>query len=203
MNDKAKLSLVQEKSDPFSIENLRLKQNFDELIGVKKQITLIPVRRPHRQEFIRVSSDPQMRLETVVYEEKEEKETYLVNPCLWSELGQELVPKVFYCYMNTKGVLRLWPVRVPGEDGKLDTWSLSAHKAAELAKEYWVRVAPNKSLGAYEVFHPLGDLDEPDWPKLTMQQIVDVAFEHRRIDSMDHPLVRGLGLSDALRVGDL
>ena len=33
---------------------LRLEQNFAELAGVKKRLVTVPVRKPHRQEFIRV-----------------------------------------------------------------------------------------------------------------------------------------------------
>jgi hypothetical protein len=37
-----------------NMDQLKLDQNFSEAIGVKKQITTIPIRKPGRQDFIRV-----------------------------------------------------------------------------------------------------------------------------------------------------
>jgi hypothetical protein len=91
-------------------------------------------------------------------------------------------------------VLRLWPIRLPDNNGRLDAWNQSALKAAEIAKEKWIRVASNRSLGAYEIYLPQGMLDDPEWPELSMQQIVNIAFEGRFIDSMDHPVVKELGI---------
>ena len=53
--------------------------------------------------------------------------------------------------INRQGVLFLWPIRLPGADGKLDDWSRSAMDAADEAKSRWVRITANMSLGAYDV----------------------------------------------------
>ena len=36
--------------------------------------------------------------------------------------------------INRQGVLFLWPIRLPGADGKIDDWSRSAMDAADEAK---------------------------------------------------------------------
>ena len=61
----------------FDFENLRLTQNFSELAGVKKAIITIQVRKPNRQEFIRVRPGEDWRFQTAVLELKEEREIYL------------------------------------------------------------------------------------------------------------------------------
>lgn len=180
----------------FDPSSLRLAQNFSETVGVKKALTTVPVRKPTRQEFVRVHPEKEFRLETAVLELKEERETYLVDPKLWSELPGELTPKVLFTTINRQGVLTLWPVRMPGEDGRLDFWNQSALEAAEMAQSGWVRVAANMSLGAYDVFQATGEIPDPDWPDASLQEILEIAFKGRYIESEDHPVIRQLmGLS--------
>ena len=47
----------------MDLNALRLDQNFDAAVGVKKLLTTVPVRKPNRSEFVRVRSggDFQMR----------------------------------------------------------------------------------------------------------------------------------------------
>lgn len=181
-----------EKAKLFDPSHLRLSQNFSETVGVKKALVTVPVRKPNRQDFIRVHPSSDYRLETAVLELKEERETYLVDPILWTELPSELVPKVLFTTMNRQGVLSLWPVRMPGEDGRLDEWNNSALEAAEMAKDSWIRLVANMSLGAYEVYEAAGTLPEPEWPTLDFGQILEVAFKGQYITDIDHPVIRRL-----------
>jgi hypothetical protein len=176
----------------FDLSRLRLAQNFSESIGVKKALLTVPVRKPNRQEFVRVHPDENMRLETAVLELKEDRETYLVEPELWAELAGELTPKALFTAINRQGVLTIWPVRLPGEDGRHDEWNRSALEAAQMAMNRWVRVAANMSLGAYEVYEASADLPDPQWPDLNFQQILEVAFKDRFVRSLDHAVVRRL-----------
>lgn len=181
------------KSDnPFDPSKLRLSQNFAETVGVKKALITVPVRKPNKQEFVRVHPSDEYHLETAVLELKEERETYLVAPELWPELPSELTPKVLFTTMNRQKVLTLWPVRLPGDDGRLDDWNASALEAADMARERWVRVVANMSLGAYEVFEASGDLPDPGWPEMAFSEILKVAFKGHYITEIDHPVIRRL-----------
>jgi hypothetical protein len=66
--------------DPFDVSKLRLDQSFVESAGVKKLLTTVPVRKPHKQEFIRVRSDPAYRDAFAVIEWKEDREFYILTP---------------------------------------------------------------------------------------------------------------------------
>ena len=176
----------------FSINELRLSQNFKQSAGVKKHITTIPVRKPGKQDFVRTHPDQHYRIDTAVIELKEERETYIVSPDLLAELDLEWVPKTLITYINRQGVLSLWPIRLPGNDGRIDNWNDSARDAAILAQDRWVRVSANMSLGAYEVFTATGDIPEPDWPELSFEEILKIAFKGRYIDTMDHSVVKAL-----------
>ena len=178
------------------IEKFRLTQDFNALSGVKKVHTTIPVRKPLKQEFIRVREGDRWRLETPVIELKEEREHYLVESHLWSEIPDEITPKVFFTSINRQGVCFLYPVKLPGEDGRIDTWNQSAMEAIQRAMKNWVRVSSNMSLGGYDVFEATGIQQEPQWPDLDLESLIQIAFKGRIINSMDHPVIQRLkGLS--------
>jgi hypothetical protein len=173
----------------FNLSELRLSQNFLEMAGVKKVITTIPVRKPGRQDFFRVHSSPDYYLETAVLEYKQERETYLVDRGLWSELPGEIIAKVLFTVINRQNILSIWTVRLPGADGRLDHWNQSALEAAEIAKKQWVRMGSNMNLGAYEVFLPTAEFSDPVWPDVTFQEMLKIAFKDKFIRDFNHPLL--------------
>jgi hypothetical protein len=171
---------------------LRLSQDFAATVGVKKALLTVPVRKPAKEWFVR--TNPNLRIETAVLELKEDRETYLVAPALWPELASESTfgPRALFAAMNRQNVLFIWPIRLPGPDGKIDDWNRSALEAASMAETRWVRVASNMALGAYDVFEATAEWPEPDWPDLSLSEILRVAFKGRVIDSMDHPTLKRL-----------
>jgi hypothetical protein len=190
--DKPNESKDQPSSNPFDPANLRLSQNFGASAGVKKLTTTIPVRKPGKQDYVRVHPDPAYSIETAVLEFKEERETFLVAPELWDELPGELTPKALFTTINRQKVVSLWPIRLPGEDGRIDEWNESAMEAATLAQKQWVRVSANMSLGAYDVYQATGEIPEPEWPELDLGQILEIAFKGRFIKDSDHPALKRL-----------
>jgi hypothetical protein len=180
--------------DPFDPASLRLSQDYAASLGVRKALLTIPVRKPDKSWFVRAHPDAAFHLDTAVIELKEDRETYLVAPNLWSALAAESTfsPRALFTAINRQGVLFLWPVRLPGADGKIDARSQSALQAAQLAQQGWVRVAANMSLGAYDVHQATGDLPAPDWPTYTFREMLRVAFRDRFIDNLDHPVLRKL-----------
>jgi hypothetical protein len=179
--------------NPFDPKSLRLDQNFAQTAGVKKLLTTVPVRKPNRQDFVRVHTDDAYRLApAAIIELKEDREVYLLRPDMAIELPGEFATATLFTAINRQGVLFLWPVKLPGPDGKHNEWHRSAAEAAELAIDKWVRVTANMSLGAYDVFEATGELPEPTWPDLPFSEILKIAFRDHIVDSADHPLVKRL-----------
>jgi hypothetical protein len=181
--------------DPFDLANLRLAQNFNETAGVKKLLRTVPVRKPNKQEFVRVHADPAFRENFAIIELKEDREVYLVvaSSGLVAELATEIINVAIYTAVNRQGVVFLWPVRLPNTDGKQMEWHRSAHDAAEEGTRQWVRVSPNMALGAYEVTVAEAITIEPQWPAgVTFQDLIRIAFRERLITSIDHPVVKRL-----------
>jgi hypothetical protein len=183
----------QVKPDPFDPAALRLDQSFASGLSVKKLLTTVPVGKPGRHDFVRVHPDLRYRLTpAATIELKDEREVYILTPSLAEELPGEYSLATLYTTINRQGVLRLWLVKLPEPDGKVLEWHRSAAEAAERAMHKWVRVTANMNLGAYEMLVASGKLPEPEWPDISFQEILRVAFRDRIVDSLNHPLIQRL-----------
>jgi hypothetical protein len=178
--------------DPFDPAALRLSQDFASSIGVKKVLTTVPCRKPNRHEFVRVRPGEEWRLETGVFEDKVNRETYLVSRDLWAELSGDVYPACLFLAVSRQNDVSLWPAKLPGADGRSNSWNESALAAAKLAESRWIRMAANLPGGMYDVFEAAGELSEPTWPELTFQQILKLCFKDRFIQSIDHAAIRAL-----------
>jgi hypothetical protein len=182
-----------EAPDPFDLDRLRVPANYEADAAVKKLITTVPVRRPHRQEWIWVHPHEDFRGVFMTIELREEREMYVALPQIAQELPGEIQRRMIYTVQNASRVTFLWPVRVAAPGDRLDDWSTSAHEAAAKAMRERIRLVANRSLGAYETFvtesPPTGF--EPKWPELSFQELIKLAFRSGRlIDSFDHPVIR-------------
>jgi len=179
--------------DPFDPASLRLDQSYVETAGVRKLLTTVPVRKPNRQDFVRVNPNPAYRLSpAAIIEVKDDREVYLLHPRIVADLPDEFVPATLFTAITRQGVPFIWPVKLPGPDGKHNEWHRSATEAAERAMTKWIRLTANMSLGAYEIFEATGVLSEPTWPDLPFQEILRVAFRDRFVETLDHPLIQRL-----------
>jgi hypothetical protein len=178
--------------DPFDPAALRLSQDFASSIGVKKVLTTVPCRKPNRHEFVQVRPGEEWRLETGVFEDRVNREMYLVSRDLWAELSGEVFPVCLFLAVNRQGDVFLWPAKLPGSDGRSNTWNDSALAASRLAESRWVRVASNQTGGMYDVFEAAGELSDPTWPELSLGEILKLCFKDRFIQSVDHAAIRAL-----------
>lgn len=192
MADKARIPKPETSGDPFDLSKLRLDQNFVELAGVKKLLTTVPVKKPGQQDYIRVHSAPEYRLDVAIIELKEDREIFLLQPTIARELPGEFVMSTIFTAINRQGVVFLWPVKLPSPDGRMNEWHRSAQEAAAMAMERWICVKANMSLGAYEIFEAASTVSDPKWPELTFQELLKVAFRDRFVNSLDHAVIKRL-----------
>src|SRR6516162_7750119 len=170
--------------DPFDPANLRLDPEYLKTGGVKKLLTTVPVRKPNKQDFVRVHPDSDYRLCGVaIIELREDRETYLVVP----SYAQQLDPQTFnhcnlYLTINRQKVVFIWPVKLPGLGGRISGWHTSGLEGAEKAITQWIRVVANMNLGAYEFFVAQSQLSDPEWPALPLSELLHIAFKGHVID---------------------
>jgi hypothetical protein len=188
--------LAAEKStvaaDPFDVASLRLSQDFASEIAVERVLTRIPVRKPGKQDFIRVHPSESYRLDTAIIELRDDRETYLVLPAFRTAVLQEIAPVRLYTAITRQGTLFLWPCKLPSSDGRRSEWHTSAIDAAGLAMERWTRIQSDMNAGSYQTFVAAGNLSEPEWPDLPFQELLRLAFRERLIDRLDHPVLERL-----------
>lgn len=176
----------------LDLTTFRVSANFNAIGGIKKVITNVPAKKPGTQTYFRVRPDAEWQMPALILQLKEDGDNYFVKPDLFDELANECRPKMLYTYITREGNVGLWPVNLPGEDGRLDPWSESAHAAAEHAQKHWVRLVANRQLGAYDVMEASGLADEPTWPEFDFKKLLALAFKDRLISDLSHPIIRKL-----------
>jgi hypothetical protein len=95
--------------------------------------------------------------------------------------------------ISRRGTLFIWPIPLVVDGRSMGrTWHESALKAAEIAKNKWLRIAADKSLSGYRVHLAEGEIPEPTWPHHSFSELLEIAFEGRIVQSVDHPVIRDL-----------
>ena len=175
-----------------NLSTMRLSANYGSALGVTKLLTKVPVGKAKPNVFIRAHTEEGMTFPAMVYEDKEAREQYLVDPSVAQELGGLVRPVLLCAAIDRQNNPFLIPVPMPGEDGSRNPWHESLAQAVEHAKKAWLRVSANMHVGAYDVYVAEGTLPEPAWPAHDMDALVQVAFRGKIITSMDHPVVQSL-----------
>lgn len=178
--------------DPFDPSALRLGASATVGIGVKRVLNNVRCSKPNKQEFVRVHTSQEYRLETAILRDEVQREDYLVAPALWPDLAGEITPVRIAAAITRHGNLFLWPAVLPPPDGRSNRWHDSMLEAQQHAITSWVRVQADMAVGEYSLFEATGNFPEPEWPDLTFQQILKLAFKTRFVDSMDHAILKAL-----------
>lgn len=180
--------------DPFDPLSLRLGSDYAESLGVKRVISTIPVRKPNKSEWFRVRPGDAWRLTTAVLEIERgvDRATFLLAPALRSEWSGEVSIAVLLTCINRSGDLFLWRIKLPGPDGRSNTWTDSAIQIATAAETTWCRMVSDTQNGHYTHFEPTAELPEPKWPDMSFAAMLRIAFRDRMIDTPDHPVLREL-----------
>jgi hypothetical protein len=184
-----------DSTDPFDLDALRV-EGLDD-IGVEKVLLTVPVRKPRKTEFFRVHPGEDYCLDSMVLVRAEsiDREVYLIAPALRAELLEDAQRVRLFTCVNKRGVVFLWPARLPDPEasgGGGRAWHISALEAADEAKKHWIRLQGNRDLGAYEMHRALGDLGEPAWRDKTFKELLKIAFKDRLIDTPHHDAIREL-----------
>jgi len=181
--------------DPFDPERLKISPEAASAFALKRPLLTVPVRRPAPHWFFRAHPDNRYHITTVVVELKEERgEIYLVDPCMWDEVvGLPCVQtKILVACVNRQQKFFFWPIRPPATDGRPNAWTTTAIEAARIAKDQWIRLESDMTLGAYEVAYAEHLTVEPEWPDAELHVLLRIAFQERHITRPDHTILQQL-----------
>jgi hypothetical protein len=120
--------------DPFDPAALRIDQN-TEALAVKRVWTTIPVGKPQKHHWFRVHPSEEFRLTkaaTIKLEEGIERDIYILAPHIAAAFPEEVSYVALFTVINRQEQIRIWPVRLPEDDGRWNDWSSSAWQAARL-----------------------------------------------------------------------
>lgn len=181
-----------------NLDSLRLDQEFAAMLGASQPILRVPIRKPSKEAHIRVHPSADFRFATTLIVLKDEGEHFLVAPSLREALADEPTCgsyQMFTVVSRPGNQISLWPVRLPTQDGSLDSWNRSALDIATgVATTHWTRVVSQRAGGSYiaQVAAASSAWGDPKWPSLPFNKLMELAFKDRVITDLDHHILRRL-----------
>jgi hypothetical protein len=97
-----------------------------------------------------------------------------------------------YTWISRSNNVFMWHVPLPGLDRRHSIWHDSAHDAFREAMGSWVKMKANMQAGMYETHIAEAEFPAPEWPPLPFRDLLELAFKHQRIDSIDHLVIQKL-----------
>jgi hypothetical protein len=175
-----------------NLKVLRLQANYGATLGVKKILTVVPVRKPRKPEFFRTHSSADMTFSGMVYENKEKSEHYLLAPDVASHISELVRAVELHAAIDTSNNVFLIPLPLPDELGNRNPWHESLAGNIAHAQNNWIRISANKDVQGYDTFEATGNLPQPQWPGHDIETLVDIAFRGKIITDLDHPVIQKL-----------
>jgi len=176
-----------------AIASLRLKNlSYGSTLGLKKVLTTVPVKKPSNTTFFRVRKGEEWEFQALTFEVKDANETYILSPEVAEMIAGNIRRVTLYLAADKNGNPFLISVTLPDEFGRRNMWQESLLQALIIAQTYWVRVMANMKAGYYDVTKSQSMFDEPVWPEKHMEELVEIAFRGKIIDSPSHPLIQDL-----------
>ena len=145
----------------------------------------IEICKPYWEYYFRINGDNAYYAELPVLE---------LRSGLWRVLPEyrlahnKIRYQIFRLGIYHNGVPFIWPLKTG-----INTWNISAAKISQIAVDQWIKMDSDKAAFQY-VHHPPPEdmvIPDPQWPKITFDRLLDMAFQERTVDSFNHPALRG------------
>ena len=177
------------------LRRIRKTVAYSERTSTKKLLVSVKVRKPDKTWFVRTNPDPTYRIVAHTLELDREAPYLVLLDELPSDIEKTVSLVELVTAVDADGVIFLWPLKQPRGDKRRDDneWNATARAAALTAERRWVKVVPNHHANAYDVYTPQVTIADPKWDELpTFTQLLTTAFRDRRIESIDHPVLKQL-----------
>jgi len=186
---------VKLKKPKIDLERVRARADRQIDLGVTTEYTVIPIRNPKPDEFFRCMADENYSMDAHILSLKTENEWYLIDPDILPEIQLESQLRVMTLYvcvtMNSTPFVTCIPQ--PDKMGKINIWHESGHRTMEEAKQCWVRRQADKANGFYFITKATNaNLPDPEWPTITLSEIIDRAFDKYYISDFNDLVLQRL-----------
>ncbi len=98
----------------------------------------------------------------------------------------------FLACVSNDGFSHLWPIKIPQDSGRTNSWNESERLAAREAENAWIKVKSNRATSSWDLIKAKVDLGAPNWSKLTTVEMIEIAYADQIVDSADHTILRKL-----------
>ena len=186
---------VKLKKPKIDLERVRARADRQIDLGVTTETTLIPIRNPKPDEFFRCVPDEDYSMDAHILSLKAENEWYLIDPKILSQIQLESQLRVMTLYVCVTMSSTPFVTCIPQADemGKINSWHNSGHRTMEEAKQCWIRRQADKANNCYLVTKAVNaKLPDPIWPKMTLSEIIDRAFDKYYINDFQDPVLQRL-----------
>jgi hypothetical protein len=126
---------------------------------------------------------------------KTENEWYLIDPDILPEIQLESQIRLMTLYVCVTMSYTPFVTCIPQADemGKINSWHTSGHITMEEAKQCWVRRQADKANSCYLVTKAMNaKLPDPKWPTITLNEIIDRAFDKYYISDINDLVLQRL-----------
>ena len=186
---------VKLKKPKIDLERVRARADQSIDLGVTTEYTVIPIRNPKPDEFFRCMADVNYSMDAHILSLKTENEWYLIDPEILTEIQLESQLRVMTLYVCVTMNSTPFVTCIPQADemGKINPWHQSGHITMEEAKQCWVRRQADKANGGYVITKAMNaKLPDPKWPTMTLNEIIDRAFDKYYINDFQDPVLQRL-----------
>ena len=126
-----------------------------------------------------------------------DEKLFLISPNIASAVAQDIKLVILQLSIDRQGNVSLWPVPPVPEDGNDNSWNQSQREIAIMAEKKWVRLSSNRQIGSYDAIVAKGEIPDPTWPSLSLDEILNIAFGSSHIiETLDHPALLKLWGAD-------
>ncbi len=175
----------------FNLNALRATSKNPSDIIVETVLTTVAVRKPKKGDFFRVHPDEDKIFDLYLLHYGDNSDAYVVTSDMVPHMVDSVKLHRLLLCITRHGTPFLWSLRLPNDE-RQDSWAESALAIAEMAKTHWVRIASDRAGNAYIAHRALGELGEPEWPVTPFEELIELGFKNRIIDSTDHILYQQL-----------
>jgi hypothetical protein len=191
VNNPGRMEVTKEKGDIFD-HLVALGQNIETGIPSDKVLIFLPVRKPKKDEWVRIHRS--IRVRAYVYESAEERSWYLISPEVFETLAEFARIVDLSLAITATDVAFIWPVSVPTERRPHHAHTES-FESAKAAREEWIQTAWTN--GHWAVHRRPKKMPDPIWPKEiptpeSMLRFAANTGSLELIDSKDHPIIQRL-----------
>src|SRR5262245_9666774 len=182
--------------DPFSLDAISLGDDYaDAFMEDSGGVAAVPVRKPAGDWFVRCHPQHWCPVKLLEVKDGPDRGYYIVARDLWETItaaGLRLKPFRLTLAVSRDCGIFIWPLRLPEYENRKDDWTAAALRIAKMAETSWLRIFAPQGGSTYSFKLAPAPIPDPVWPHQTFHELVDLAFDGRKIADRNDPLIRRL-----------